>query len=259
MKKITKIGGLLLVSMLAYSCDGSTSDTSSLTSGSEDSTPISVSEIEDYDVWLNSWSENNHLYIHYLRPNASSIQEYSDYAIWIWQNAPQDLEGSIYCASNSEVQNLFHEMSTDWMNSIGGTSNNILQSGRIADINLSASDVVGGKTGNTTGFDGATRIGFLIVQQDSMDGGTHWTSDGGANTYISDLASHKRANGSIHVFCVQGSVGEYTFSYNPDYVENPVVSDTTGIYRSLADLDSSLPFNQTVTTSSTFKSSMGIG
>jgi glycosidase len=42
-------------------------------------------------------------------------------------------------------------------------------------------------------------------------------------------------------------------------VENPVVSDTTGIYRSLADLDSSLPFNQTVTTSSTFKSSMGIG
>ena len=253
MSKINRIGALFLSSIMIASCGGNPSDSSLDSSGVS-----SIEEIENYDDWLNTWSENNHLYIHYLRPDASPT-EYDDYALWIWQNAPEDLEGSLYCATKPAVLDAFHEMNVNWMSNVGGSGSDLMQSGRIVDIDLSASNIVGGKTGNPTGFTGATRIGFLLVLEISMGGGSHWTSDGGANTYIDDVSSHRRSNGSIHVFCVQGSVGDYSFTYDPDYIENPVVNDTTGTYRSGSDVDSSTDGFAQSATSPTFKSSMGIG
>ena len=253
MSKINRIGALFLSSIMIASCGGNPSDSSLDSSGVS-----SIEEIENYDDWLNTWSENNHLYIHYLRPDASPT-EYDDYALWIWQNAPEDLEGSLYCATKPAVLDAFHEMNVNWMSNVGSSGSDLMQSGRIVDIDLSASNIVGGKTGNPTGFTGATRIGFLLVLEISMGGGSHWTSDGGANTYIDDVSSHRRSNGSIHVFCVQGSVGDYSFTYDPNYIENPVVNDTTGTYRSGSDVDSSTDGFAQSATSPTFKSSMGIG
>ena len=62
MLKIEKIGALFLAIFLIASCNGDPTDTSS--DSSESSTSIEV--IDEYDDWLNTWSESNHLYIHYL-------------------------------------------------------------------------------------------------------------------------------------------------------------------------------------------------
>ena len=255
MSKINKFGVFLLSVLFIVSCDGG-SGSDSNTSGDTSSTSVEV--IDEYDDWLNTWSESDHLYIHYLRPEAP-ISEYDDYALWIWQNAPQDLEGSLFCSTDSAVKEAFYEMPDDWLTNVGNSGNDLMQSGRIVDIDLSATNIIGGKTGRNTGFIGATRIGFLLVLESSMGGGSHWTSDGGANTYIDDIASHRRSNGSIHVFCVQGSVGDYSFTYDPNYIENPVVNDTTGTYRSGSDVASSTDGFAQSATSATFKSSMGIG
>ncbi len=254
---------LLIVSCTSTPSTSSTDSTGSSTTsqtGSTSNSSTSIEAIDNYDDWLNTWSEAGHLYLHYLRPQAN-VSEYDDYALWIWQNAPQDLEGSLYCVTSPTIRSAFNEMNVDWMTNVGNTGNALMQSGRIVDIDLTATNVVGGKTGATTGFIGATRIGFLIILESSMGGGSHWTSDGGANTYIDDIDSHKRSNGSIHIFCVQGSVGDYSFTYDPNYIENPVVTDTTGNYRSNAELSntSSTKIAGTVPTSTTFKSSMGIG
>ena len=257
MSKIQKISALLLSLFMIVGCDGGSSGDSNSTDIS-DTSNTSIEEIDDYDDWLNTWSESNHLYLHYLRPSAP-FAEYDAYALWIWQNAPQDLEGSLYCATNQNVKDAFYEMPGDWMTNIGGSGHDILQSGRIVDIDLDATNIVGGKTGENTGFVGATRIGFLLIVEQYMGGGSHWVSDGGANTYIDDIDSHKRLNGSIHIFCVQGSVGDYSFSYDPNYIENPVVDDTSGEYRSESDVESSTDSYSQAATSSTFKSSMGIG
>ncbi|MFA5421875.1 MAG: alpha-amylase family glycosyl hydrolase [Bacilli bacterium] len=258
MIKAQKFLTLLLAVLLIASCDGGTTDTSS---SSDSSSITSIEEIDEYDDWLNTWSQSGHLYLHYLRPKATAMAEYDNYALWIWQNAPQDLEGSLYCGTEAAVLSNFHKMNADWMDNVGDSGNDVMQSGRIVDIDLAATNVIGGKTGDSTGFIGATRIGFLIVLESSMGGGTHWTSDGGANTYIDDLDSHKRSNGAIHVFCVQGSVGDYKFSYDAEYTENPTVDDETKGYRSgteLSDTSSNDTYTQAVT-SSTFKTEMGIG
>ncbi|MFA5686462.1 MAG: alpha-amylase family glycosyl hydrolase [Bacilli bacterium] len=256
MKLFKSLSIVLLGLLVLTSCDPIITDPTTTDPSSSDTSPVDV--IDDYDDWLNTWSKNDHLYIHYLRPNAS-ISEYDNYALWIWQNAPLDLEGSLYCASSHDVKNIFNEMDVSWLSNVGNSGQDLMQSGRILEVDLNATNVIGGRTGKTTGFIGATRIGFLIVLESSMGGGTHWTSDGGANTYIDNLDSHKRANGSIHVFCVSGSVGDYSFSYDPDYVENPVVNDTTGNYRSASNVNSSNDSYANPSTSNKFKTSMGIG
>lgn len=235
--------------------DSSTSESTSESSSGSSSTSVEV--VDNYEQWINSWSEPGHLYIHYNRPGASE-SEYNRYAIWIWQNAPQDLEGTLWGASSSTVQALFYEMSTSWMTNITPEGGNIDQHGRIMDIDLTRTDLIGGKTGKSVTFDGATRVGFLIIEQDSMDGGSHWTSDGGADTYIPDFQTHWRENGSMHIFCTRGSVASYTFEASDEVIENPTIEDTTGQYRSSADLDSSKEMAGVPATSKSFKE-LGVG
>lgn len=261
MKSFKFFTTILLSVLLLASCDPdpngtSTTDTDTTTSDTDSSSP--VDEIENYDAWLNTWSKADHLYIHYLRPKAN-ISEYDNYALWVWQNAPLDLEGSLYCATSQPVLDNFTPMNVNWLSDVGGSNQDLMQSGRILEIDLNDNNVVGGRTGKKTGFIGATRIGFLIVLESSMGGGSHWTSDGGANTYIDNLDTNRRSNGSIHIFAVQGSVGDYSFSYDPDYVENPVIDDESGDYRSQSNVNSSLDSYPNPSTSNQFKSDMGIG
>ncbi len=246
--------GVLLASLILSSCNPTTS---SLPSSQTSESDVTTSIQGNYDDWVESWSEQGHLYIHYLRPKASA-NEYNDWAIWLWQNAPIDSEGTLWGASNPSVQNIFYEMSTSWMSDIGGSGANIDQSGRVMDIDMTRTDLKGGKTGTSVSLINATRLGFLIINQNSMDGGSHWTSDGGANTYIQDFDKHLAEKGYVHIYCVQGNVGGFTFQYSDDIIENPVVNDDTGNYRSQYDVDSSSSNYGVSKTSQSF-SSLGVG
>lgn len=211
----------------------------------------------EYDEWCDSWAEEGHLYIHYLRPGSTN-ESYDDYAIWLWQKAPQNLEGTLWGADNPSVLEHYHAMSNGWMTNIGGEGSNIVQSGRIMDIDLTRSNIIAGRTGSPVSFDDATSIGFLIMQEDSMGGETHWVSDGGADTFINDFQTHWRENGAMHIFCVQGNVANYTFEYSKDIEVNPVISDTTGQYRSTSNVDSSTDSFGMSPTAEEFKD-LGVG
>ena len=114
-------------------------------SESETEESISIDGVDDYEKWIDSWSEPGHLYVHYKRPFASD-DEYDKYAVWIWPNAPLDLEGSLWGASDPNVQNKFYEMSTSWMTNIGGKGIDKDNYGKVLDIDLSRTDIVGGSS-----------------------------------------------------------------------------------------------------------------
>lgn len=256
---------ILLGAMVLSSCapTGNSSTTSRpVSSSSEPSettseTNITTSIDGNYDEWVDSWSKQGHLYIHYLRPNATA-DEYNDWAIWLWQNAPTDSEGTLWGASKQSVRNIFNEMSTSWMSDIGGSGANIDQSGRVMDIDMTRTDLVGGKSGTNVSLIDATRLGFLIVYQNSMDGGSHWTSDGGSNTYIQDFDKELAKKGYVHIYCVQGNVGDFTFSYSSEIIQNPVIDDETGTYRSKYDVNSSTSKYGVSSTAQSFKND-GVG
>ncbi|MDR1697458.1 MAG: hypothetical protein LBR37_00875 [Erysipelotrichaceae bacterium] len=221
----------------------------------------------EYEQWIDSWSQPGHLYIHYKRLDAAGPADYNKYALWIWQNKPLDLEGALYAYSGSTSGTVpMHPMSTSWMSNIGGGGQDMDQSGRIIDVNLNDPNIVGGKTGQPTTFEGATQVGFLIPQISSMGGGSHWVSDGGANTYIKnfdqtiDAGGPLRSNGARHVFLISGAVDQYRYTYSDTYDTNPTVSDTTGQYRSEYALanTSHIDNQPAVTTSPSFKQ-LGIG
>lgn len=218
---------------------------------------------ENYEEWVDSWSQSGHLYIHYLRPGANA-KEYDKYALWIWQHAPQDLEGSLWAYSGPTTVNrtTLHPMSTSYMTfddvKEKGTSTYIDTHGAIIDVDLNKSGLVDGKSGQPVSFAGATNVGFLMVQQESMGGSTHWTSDGGKETYIKNFNEHFRANGAMHVYCVSGSLSSYSFTADgsAEPKVNPVTNDTTGKYTSKTD---TIVDNHGVSpTSDSFKS-IGVG
>ena len=262
MKKALSICFTLLALILS-SCTGPTpgGDTSSggnnteSSSGDED---ITIPGVDNYEQWIESWSEPGHLYIHYKRPGASDT-EYDKYAVWIWPNAPLDLEGSLWGASDATVQEKFYEMSTSWMTNIGGKGIDKDNYGRILDIDLTRNDIVGGESNKKVTFEGTNRVGFLIVDQTSMGGGSHWRSDGGMNMYINDFQTHwRKGSKSMHIFATQGCVSEYTFESGEPPVENPVTNDKTGQYRSISDVDSSVDIPGVNKTSEKFKE-VGVG
>ena len=223
-----------------------------------ESTGHGVPGVDDYEAWLDSWSEEGHLYIHYDRPGASE-SDYDKYAVWIWPNAPLDLEGSLWGATRSETQEKFTVMSTSWMTNIGGKGINKDSTGKILDIDLTRTDIKGGESGNAVSFEGTTRVGFLIVDTTTMGGGAHWVSDGGKNMYIDDFQTHWRAGSkSMHIFCTQGSVDEFTFESGHEPTPNPTVTDTTGMYRSKSDVESSKDIQGISKTSEKFKD-VGVG
>ena len=256
-KKIISIIALTLC-LTITSCDNDNPVTSTTTPNPSTTTTTShnpsTTNVENYDEWVDTWSKEGHIYFHYYREDGN----YDNYAFWIWQNAPTDSEGTLWGASNKQVQDTFYEMSTSWMTNIGNSGADIDQSGRIMDIDLNAENLVGGRSGNPVSFGNMTRLGFLIIDQNSMSGGTHWTSDGGSNTYIQNIDQELAKKGYLHIYCVQGNVKNYTFTYSNEVDVNPIVTDTTGQYRSQTDVDSSSSIFNNSPTSSDF-SSLGVG
>ncbi len=258
----------LVFALLISACRSpSESDDSSLSSSSasmsetseDTSTSLSsVETVDDYNEFLNSFSQAGHLYIHYNRPDAP-IYEYNQYCVWIWQMSPKNQEGTLWGASDTYVRWLLTPMSTSWMK-LDGDEIHVDQHGAIMDIDMTRTDLLSGKNELPVSFEGATKVGFLIVLQSSMDGGTHWTSDGGADVIINNFDElwDDRDNGSIHLFCTKGAVSSYTFEADDEAPVNPTVDDTTGMYRSSADVESSKTINGVPPTSESFKD-LGVG
>ena len=242
----------------------------------QDTSVIDAGDAEEYDAWLNSWSEPGHLYFHYNRGTKGG---YDNYCLWLWQHSPQDLEGSLWgFSANPKVSDklTLKPMSDHWMKAseVGKEGNDMYIDtyGVIADVDLYSENLKGGKTGNSTTFEGMEEIGFLLPQQSSMNGATNWVSDGGRETYIDDVSikdypenwrtvTKDGVTGSaIHIFVSTGALYDYRYfagSGIPQAVTNPVELDTSGNYRSKVNTKYSndLPVSST---SDAFKE-LGVG
>ena len=265
---ITSCGGSKSSSSGAPQPGSSTNSPSSTSSGGQISVP-SIEEGEKYDAWLNTWSQPGHLYFHYNRGDKAG---YEKYCLWLWQYAPQSLEGSLWGFSNNPKVSptlTLHPMSNHWMSEeeVGeqGSSIHVDPYGAILDIDLYASNLVGGKSGNPITYQGMTELGFLLPQQSSMDGNHNWISDGGKETYVDDFAEEsnwREVNGgkAIHIFVSTGALSNYSYfagSGVPQAQINPIDEDTTGQYRSDVDAAYSNALGNS-STSDAFKS-VGVG
>jgi glycosidase len=232
---------MLMLAALAGLASCKSSSATSGTSTSATSTSISVSQgssvdDEDYEDSM-TWSQPNHLYIHYKRI-LNTASDYAEWTVWAWQKAPNDLPG----------------VQIEWT---------IMdQSGIIADLDFS-----GATTANENHLYAAsqtmnqiTRMGFLIVLRSSMVAGRQgmWTSDGGADMYINDFNTYIREDGSMHIFAVQNSVSEFEFSYTGAEATDPYPNDT-GAFVSVTNVNSSTSSYARAITSSDFYNNVGTG
>ena len=217
--------------------------------------------------------QKGHIYFHYLR---TSDNDYDKWALWIWQSFPQSLEGSLWGANASHFssstpikpENL---QSLGYMSNaqIKGNSDNsayLDEYGRIIDVDLKAANIKGGKTGKeaplisdwTQEILNKTDLGFLVVDQTKMTGESMWTSDGSGETFIKKLGKKYFTSGEdsyLHVYCVEGNVSNYTTASGKQVVNNPTLTDTTGMYRSTDDqsLLTKDDYKKGVSTSTSFK------
>ena len=223
-----------------------------------------------YDYWLNSISKPGHLYLHY---NRGAETNYGDYCLWLWQSAPQDLEGSLWGYSANPVVSptlTLKPMSTHWMSptelGLEGTGIYADKYGAIMDVDLYRSDLVGGKTGTATTFEGMEEVGFLLVRQNSMDGHADWVSDGGRETYVDDISVEENwrnidGGKTIHLFVSKGSLANYSYyagDGTPEVKVNPIDSDTSGNYRSAIEAYANDTFLDATSTSEAVKK-LGVG
>ena len=236
-----------------------------------DGSVVIIDDNDEYDAWLNTWSKPGHLYFHYNRGTKGG---YDNYCLWLWQHSPQDLEGSLWgFSANPKVSDklTLKPMSDHWMKAseVGkeGDDMYVDSYGVIADVDLHLEDeeLLGGKTGKKTTFQGMEEIGFLLPQQTSMNGATNWVSDGGRETYIDDIAVEKNwrnvtGGKAIHIFVSSGALYDYSYyagSGVAEAVTNPIELDESGKYRS--DIDAK--YNNALgvsSTSDTFKE-LGVG
>ena len=271
-----KLVFLLIPLLLLGSCahhNGSESGSSGGQGGGDSGSIVPVDDADEYDTWLNSWSEPNHLYFHY---NRGSKGGYENYCLWLWQHAPQDLEGALYAfpAERTHVSDklTLKPMTNHWMTSkeVGKGEDDkkpyIDSYGVIADVDLGAENLIGGKSGTDITFDGMEEIGFLLPQIEKMDGSTNWVSDGGRETYLDDIAADKNwrplAGGgkAIHIFVSTGALYDYSYyagSGVAEAVTNPIDLDTTGNYRS--DVDAKYSNNLGVSSTSDSFKELGVG
>lgn len=217
-----KIGAALMLAMVAFTSAATISvvrSTAPVAEADEVLTP------EQYEMSLSTWSQRDHLYIHYLR-EVNTVQDYGDWIVWAWQKVPKDRAGTEYNWTRYD------------------------QSGAIVDIDI-----------NDANFKGSTKIGFLIVLDESRKQTSGmWTSDSGGDVYIDNIASQVREDGSIHIFCTQGNSVNYSFQYTGAVAEDPFKNDKGGDYVSKGGVDSSNLNTYPVSkTSQSFLESAGVG
>lgn len=177
--------------------------TSEPSSTSQTSVPVDELSPSEYEEQLSfaPWTKSDHLYIHYYRKDASSLD---DWALWVWQKVPLDLAGFRIDYSRTD------------------------QSGIIFEVDLSDERL-----------DGVTKLGFLIVLKSSMaQTAAHWTSDSGGNVYLDDVQNIKRPDGTIHLFATEGRSSLYTQIYEGSNFQNPYEGDD-GQLSSVANVNSS--------------------
>lgn len=222
---------------------------------------------DEYDNWANSWSKPGHIYVHYDRGDKN---DYENFCLWLWDSYPNDLEGSLWAYSGpTKVSDklTLKPMSTNWMTGaeVGDSGTNIHKDnfGVIADVDMNIPNLVGGKTGEPTTLNKAEELGFLMVNQSSMDGSKNWTSDGGRETYV-DLTEGNpwrdiEGGKCMHLFVATGALNNYSFyagSGESQVKINPIDSDTTGKFSSKTDNISDT--YGVATTSEAFKE-LGVG
>ena len=223
-------------------------------------------EKDDYGAFCATFSKPGHVYLHYLR---TSDQNYDPWAVWMWQKVPEDSEGTLWGATHSGdlLKAGITSVTTSWMtgDDVKKGGSDVWQdaNGQIVDIDVTRTDLKGGKTGVATSFrnedgDYCSRVGFLIVDQTKMTGGSHWKSDGGIEAYIkkfNESTMLDNGNKAVHIFCIEGQVTSFTTTSGAAIEVNPTVTDTTGQYRSktdITDLKRDLHKGQASPTSTTF-------
>ena len=212
----------------------------------EDECKVTVTnETDNYMDWCATWSKPGHVYLHYLR---LSDTNYDPWAVWFWQKVPEDSEGTFWGATQSEelAKVDISTVTQSWMTSAevkkGGSEVYLDTNGQIVDIDVSRTDLLGGKTHTPTSFKDVNgnycdRCGFLIVDQASCQGKSHWKSDGGIEAYVkgfSDLVND--TDKYCHIFCIEGQVTNFTTSDGQEIDPNPTIEDHTGQYRSHNDI-----------------------
>lgn len=201
---------------------------------------------EEYDHWCTSWSKPGHVYFHY---NRGDKNDYDNFCLWLW-NQTADTEGTLWGYSGptkiSDTLTL-KPMSDHFMTyeelGLQGSGTYKDKYGIIVDVDLNKPGLVGGKTGTPVDFQNCKEIGLLWVKKDSMGGKTHWTSDGGRETYCDDWQNKenlREVTGGVteHLFFATGSLNKYTYyigSGVPEVKVNPIDVDTTGQYHSKVD------------------------
>ena len=237
-----------------------------------------------YDYWCNSWSQPGHIYFHY---NRGTKDDYKDFCLWIW-NDTTDTDGTLWAYSGktdvSKTLTLV-PMSTHWMynSEVGLDGGNTIYKdkfGVICDVDLTAA-LKSGKVKHKEGeapkidpasYDECNDLGFLFPKIESMNGTTHWTSDGGKDNDIDDWREEANwrvldpnivgtpfAGRTEHIFLASGQLTKWSYyagSGIPEVKVNPMDVDKTGNYASKVD---QITDNYGVSpTSSSFKE-LGVG
>lgn len=194
---------------------------------------VSEGELGAYEAALAQNSQAGHLYIHYRRFD-NLPDKYEDLNLWVW---PYGFTGREW----------------DWNRDANGKI--VLDTaGAMCDIDLTKKYTDAGKDGKqelqflkdlsggmTADNFMDERFGFLIVYKASKNiEGSHWRSDGNADQLF-NVAEAVAAwnNGSIHIFCVQDNVSDYTYRLTDQQdIVNPYENDD-GTHVSYANVNSS--------------------
>ena len=231
---------LSVVPLLSLGCIAVTSFAPFAVEKSNEYVMANAADTAEYDQGLSSWSQSGHLYIHYNRPDAEAA-EYNKYALWLWQHAPKDIAGSLWAyggktdvSTSLTLQPMTTGFMTEGQTGGSGNSMRIDGYGAIIDVDMTATIKPGRKGEGDASLSGATELGFLIVLESSMGGGSHWTSDCGKNTYLEHIDQAPKINGAIHVYLNSGDFDSYVYesSKAPQPKVNPTTKDTTGNYKS---------------------------
>ena len=210
---------------------------------------------DEYDYWLNKWSKPGHVYFHY---NRGDKNDYDKFCLWIWNN-DDDTDGTLwaYSSSKTQVSDTLRliPMSNSWMTNsdIGLDGGSIYKDnfGVICDVDINSTSLVGGKQKfdkkindweplAPASYATCQDLGFLFPQMDSMNGDTHWSSDGGKDNDIDDwrVESNWRdveGGKALHIFLSSGSLTKWSYfagSGIPEVKTNPMDVDTSGKYSS---------------------------
>jgi len=187
----------------------------------ETSDVLTPEEYEDSLITA-TWVQSNHLYLHYLREDMVTI---NDWGIWAWNEKPDDTDGDLY---------------SNWFR--------FDQTGAIMDISLLSSKMSSVKD-----------LGFLIVLKSSMSKSSGmWTSDSGGDVIVENVRDYTRSNGAIHIFVTQGKSMNPEFVYQGSKVEDPYANDD-GSYYSRDDVNSNVSKYTPMKTSQDFQDNVGVG